>query len=316
MPNLGFITPGERTTRQADAHAAIVQKMPRFALSAPAVAAGTKVMLSDFWRKPEVVQETGVDFDRAPFQQLTGSCVGAGGGNALYTLICVQRLLSEGATKAFVPWWPFSYGRSRLLMGDRGQGEGSLGSTFADTIVKEGVVAASEPGLPAFKNGDGYVLTTQLEMQWSDGDSKPCVDYLDEAKPHPIGTAAEMRQPQDMKAAILNGYPGSFACNNYIGQAAVRGDALLGRWDGSGGHQQWFFGYWEHPDLGPLYAIGNNWARETYPRDPGGLPLVCCWVKETDVAAAFRLDAEVYAFSHLTYFPAQADKILDHTQYT
>jgi hypothetical protein len=28
-------------------------------------------------------------------------------------------------------------------------------------------------------------------------------------------------------------------------------------------------------------------------------------VKEADVTAAFRLDAEVYALSHLTWFPAQ-----------
>jgi hypothetical protein len=234
-PNLGWIPPSQRTVQQHDLHAKAVGRMPRFALPPVNTGGPVKVMLSDFWHKPEVVAETGVDFDRAPFHQLTGSCVGAGGGNALYTLICVQRLLSDGATKAFVPFWPFSYGRCRFNEGDHGQGEGAMGSSFAETIAKEGVVAATEAGLPAFQNSDGYVLTERLEMQWSDGGSKPCTDYLDEANPHPLGSAAEMKTPQDMKTAILNGYPGSFACNNYIGKAAVSGDALLGRWDGSAG---------------------------------------------------------------------------------
>lgn len=309
-PNLGWIPPSERTKDQHDAHHASVARMARFAMRDRQLAKGDKIILSDFWTKPEVVQDTGVAFDRSPFHQTTGSCVGAGGGNALYTLIAVQRCLSEGATVAFVPWWPFSYGRCRFNEGDRGQGEGAMGSSFADTIVKEGVLAATEKGLPQFQNDDGYTLSEHTELAWSDGGSRLVTDYLDEARPHPLGTAAELRSTNDIKNAIINGYPGPFACDRYIGEASVRGDAVVGKWDSSGGHQQWFFGYWEHPDLGPLFAIGNNWHRDVYPKDPGGLPLVCCWVREADVAAAFRYQAEVYAFSHLNWFPAQP-KILD-----
>ncbi len=313
-PNLGWITPADRTQDQTDAHEAAVKKMPRFAMAPTPVAAGTKIMLSDFWNKPEVVADTGMSFTRSPFHQVTGSCVGAGGGNALFTLITVQRMLSEGATKAFIPWWPFSYGRCRFNEGDRGKGEGAMGSSFAETIAKEGILATTEAGLPAFQNADGLTLTERQEMDWSDGGSSLVTAYLDKARPHPLGSAAEMRSTSDMKTAIVNGYPGSFACDRYIGNASVQGSgadaAVCGRWDNNGGHQQWFFGYWENPTLGPLFAIGNNWPGSTYPKDPGGLPLVTCWVKEADVQRAFGYSAEVYAFSHLSWFEAQPS-ILD-----
>lgn len=307
---LGWIEPANRTTAQHAAHARAVAAMPRFAIpGAPDIPKGAKIVLSDFWNKAEVVADTGLTLDRSPFHQLTGSCVGAGGGNALFTLMAVQRCLSQGATRAFVPFWPFSYGRCRYNEGDRGQGEGAMGASFAETVVKEGVLSASETGLPAFSQSDGLVLTNRLELQWSDGGSRLVSDFLDEARPHPLGSAAEMRGPGDMIAAVANGYPGTFACSRYIGHASVQGSganaAVVGEWDGSGGHQQWFFGYWDNPELGPLVAVGNNWPRGTYPKDPGGLPLVCCWVKVPKVERAFGFDAEVYAFSHLNWFPAQ-----------
>lgn len=310
MPPLGFIRKQDRTQAQHDAHAAAEAKMVRFSLPPETVAAGQKVTLSDFWNAPEVVADTGLKWDRSPFHQLTGSCVGCGGGNALYTLMAVQRCLSQNPTKAFVPFWPFDYGRCRYNEGDHGQGEGAMGSSFAETVVKEGVIDAATSGLTAFNQGDGLVLTSNQEMQWSDGGSSLVTKWLDAAKVHPVGSAAPMRSTADLKTAMINGYPATFACNNYIGNASVQGSgddaALCGYWDGSGGHQQWVFGYWENPTLGPLYAVGNNWPRGTYPKDPAGLPLVTCWVTEKHVASALaNLDAEVYALSHLNWFPAQ-----------
>jgi hypothetical protein len=307
MGLLGFIRVQDRTQAQHDAHAAAVSRMPRMALLPPELASGQKVRLTDAWKAPAVVADVGFVFPR--FHQLTGSCVGAGGGQALFTLIAVQRLLSANPTKAFVPFWPFDYGRCRFNEGDHGQGEGAMGSSFAETVAKEGVIASTEPGLPAFQNSDGLVLTESLEMTWSDGASSTVTKYLDTARVHPVGTAAPCQSVADVKAAILNGYPCTFACDNYIGKASLQGSgadaAVVGKWDGSGGHQQSVHDYWENPTLGPLYWVQNNWPGSTYPADPSGGPVCGCWVKEADVTAAFRLDAEVYALSHLTYFPAQ-----------
>jgi hypothetical protein len=306
--------------------------MARFSLAPPpSIPVGTKIILSDFWNQEAVTKDTKLTFDRSPFHQITGSCVGAGGGNALYTLMAVQACLTDGATKAFIPFWPFNYGRARYLEGDRGQGDGAMGSAFAKQLM-EGVISTAEAGLPKFRADDGLILADsdgwnapegshalkqaqRLEFAWSDGGSKLVTDYLDEANPHPLGTAAPLRTPIDILASVINGYPGTIACDRYIGNASIQGSgdqaATIGSWDTEGGHQQWFFGVWNHPRFGMLYAIGNNWPRGTYPRDPGGLPLVTCWVSEVKVAQMFRYHAEVYAFSHLTWFPRQEDKIIE-----
>ncbi len=316
-PPLGWIGPDQRTREQNDAHELNLLTMPRFFVPGyQEPPRGTKVILSTAWTDPGVVADCGIKFDRSPFQQLTGSCVGAGGGNALFALIAVQRKLAENATRAIIPFWPFSYGRCRFLEGDRGQGEGAMGSSFAAQVAREGVLASTESGLPQFKNTDGLELTSRLEMQWSDGGSSLVTHYLSAARAYPLGTAAPLHTTQDMKVAALNGYPGTFACDLNIAEGSSRilgsgeNAACVSKWNRSGGHQQWFFGWWDNLELGPLFAIGNNWARDTYQPDPAGLPLCCCWVREADVQAAFAYHAEVYAFSHLNWFPLQIDKLL------
>jgi hypothetical protein len=310
-PLLGFITPAERTQQQHDAHAAALAQMPRFALAAP-TPGPVNVRLFEKWSDPDVVADVGFVFPR--FHQLTGSCVGAGGGQALFTLIAVQRCLSEGATKAFLPFWPFDYGRCRFNEGDRGQGEGAMGSSFAETVAKEGVIDATTAGLPAFQNDDGLVLTNKLEMQWSDGASSTVTKWLEAARVHPVGTSAEMRSMDDVDAALINGYPVTWACDNYIGHASVQGGStpcVVGYWDGRGGHQQSVHAVWDHPSIGRLYWVQNNWPGDTYPTDPAGGPTCGCWVTRAKAESAMRsLNAEVYALSHLNWFPAQP-KVLD-----
>jgi len=311
-PPLGFIRKQDRTPVQQTAHAAAEARMVRFALPPENVSNGTKVCLYEAWKHPDVVADVGFVFPR--FHQLTGSCVGAGGGQALFTLIANQRLLADNPTVAFLPFWPYDYGKCRANEGDRGQGEGAMGSSFADTVVKNGVLSSAEQGLPTFQNNDGLVLTNQLEMSWSDGNSRLVTAYDATAKLHPVGAAAPIQDVAGIKAAILNGYPCTFACDNYIGHASLQGSgadaAVVGYWDGSGGHQQSVHAYWQNPTLGPLYWVQNNWPGNTYPSDPAGGPVCGCWVTEAKVTAAFRLDAEVYALSHLSWFPAQP-KVLD-----
>ena len=128
---------------------------------------------------------------------------------------------------------------------------------------------------------------------------------------HRVGSAGEQKSVEDARAAVLNGYPVTFACTNYIGHASVQGSGdsacVVGRWDTYGPHQQSVHAVWDHPTLGPLYWGQNNWPEQVYPRDPAGGPPCGCWVKEADVAAAMRLDAEVFALSHLNWFPSQPD---------
>lgn len=301
----GWIKPADRTQEQRDAHDAALALMPRFALGASDIPTGPlDIQLDKGWSHPDVVSDTGITFDR--FHQITGSCVGAGGGNALYTLICVQRLVTAGATRAFVPWWPHPYGLSRSLAGMRGEGDGSFGSTFFRALREVGVPDAAEAtaqGIKGFRDDDGFMLTREQELDWSDGNSALVKGFTDEAMRRPLGSGSEVSDVVQARAAIANGSPLTFACDRYVGNGRVVTGAggqkyVVGKWDTYGGHQQYVTGVKDDADLGPMFKVGNNWPKSVYPTLPDQT-VNSTWVLEKDFKAAMGYDSEVYALSHL-----------------
>ncbi len=293
MPELGFIVPSKRTQEQNDAHARAMALLPRFSMPGytdPPV--GTKVMLTDFWKQPDVVADLGQEF--TGFGQYTGSCVGVSEGNAVTTVACVQRTIEENPTRAFMCFWPFAYGRTRYLEGDKGQGEGAVDSVMGETLVGEGFLDVVLPGLPQFtKTGpDGFWLTKQLELQWSDGGSKLVTDWIPEAKKRAGMFKSVCNNPQDIRAGIFNGYPCLNGCNNYVGAGAIVSSGgtsyVKGRYDNRGGHSTCFLGAWMHPNDGPLYLYSNQWPTNTYPKDPAGGGRCTVWLPESEVAKLFK----------------------------
>ncbi len=309
-PLLGFIEPRNRTQQQMDAHARALSQRVSFSLPHATLNKGEKIILTDVWKHPDVMADIGMEF--TGFHQLTGSCVGASTGDAIFTLSGIQRLLADTPTVAFIPWWPFSYGRCRDNEGDSGQGEGAVDSIMGKTLVDEGVFDINQPGLPKFSTDDGFYLTSQLEMQWSDGrriDQK----WKDVAKKFPLGSAATLNNVQDILTGIVNGYPCLNGCSQYIGNGGVKGSGsdayVAGRYDGSGGHSTCYLGAWNHPNDGMLYLYSNQWPTSTYPKDPAGGGRCCVWTPESEVQKLFSQfgggDGETMALSHLTYLPAQ-----------
>lgn len=309
---LGYIPPPQRTQIQHDADAAAKAMMPRFALPPVQLAKGESIRLFDFWSKPEVVTDMGFVFTR--IHQFTGSCVWAGGTNAVVSTITAQRMASENPTKAFMPFTLHNYAMSRHYMGDDREGQGSFGSTFAKSLRLDGVrdwPQVPTDNLPDYTMEDGICLNSATEMKWSSYRNPELQSVLAVSKAHLFGATTEAKAVSDIRSLIVNGYGISFACNNYIGNASIQGSGsdacLIGEWDTYGPHQQSIHAYWEHPNFGPLYWAQNSWPGSTYPRDPAGGPVCGCWVKESKVTAAMRLDAEVFGFSHLDWFPAQPE---------
>lgn len=316
-PLLGWIPPTQRTNEQHDAHAQALARHVAFGLPFSAPPKGTKLLLTDSWKAPEVVADIGFEFNG--FHQLTGSCVGASAGNACFTLSAIQRRLSQGATVAFVPFWPFAYGRTRSNEGDRGQGEGAMDSVMGQTLHSEGVLPATDASLPQFQKGsDGLLLTESLEMKWSDGAASVVTAQENTAKQFPVGSVASLSTPDDIAAAIVNGYPVLDGCELYAGHGSIRGNGdtayVTGRYDGRGGHSTCFLGYWNHPNDGELYLYSNQWPTQTYPQDPAGGGRCCVWLPRSEVEKLFSQyggdNGETMALSHLTYFPAQP-KVID-----
>lgn len=306
---LGYIPPERRTQDQHDFDAQVKATMPRFALPFKALAKGEKVRLTDSWSHPLVVADVGFVFPR--FHQLRGSCVGVGAGNAVFSLSGTQRLLSANPTVAFVPWWPYFYGRSRYYAGMTTPGDGSFGSAMAKALITDGVFDNKQPNLPSFNDDDGLYLTDSLELQWSDGDSNLVEGWLPTGRKYPVGSAAEVRDVGGLQTGLVNGYPATFACNYYPGSASIRGSGenacLMGKWDTYGPHQVSIHNVWNHPDFGMLYWVQNSWPQSVYPRCPTGCPPCGLWVAEADVTKAFTYSSECFLLSHLNWFPAQPE---------
>ena len=133
-----------------------------------AAPAPQKLLLTDFWKHPTVT--TTVGYPYPGILQNTGSCVGAGGGNCIFTLAAIEVARNGDAEEALVPFWLLTYGRSRYDAGMRGRGEGSLGSTFAQASREDGIIPATLAGLPKFTNAeDALSWGADAEMTWSDG---------------------------------------------------------------------------------------------------------------------------------------------------
>lgn len=313
---LGFIRKRDRTAAQHTAAAnadASLQTAAFYALPLPTLATGQKVMLTGAWKDPKVITDVG--FPLARSHQFTGSCVNSGGWNALVSTICAQRVSSVSPRKAFVPFTYHNYAHSRHLNGDDDPGEGSFGSTFAASLEQIGVRDwnGGQEGMPPYQHDedDGFRTDAATETAWSSWRDPDIQKVLPVASRHRLGKAARCKTVEDIQRMLLNGYGVAIACDRYINSAAVEGPGneacVIGYWDGDGGHQQSIHGIWAHPTFGPLYAVGNSWDKNTYPQDPAGLPWCFCWVREAKVEEALKLDAEVYGYSDVPWFPANPE---------
>lgn len=314
---LGFIVPSQRNPAQAIAANAAAAAMPRFSMAPVGdLQPGTKIMLTDFWKEPDVVADLGQEF--TGFGQYTGSCVGVSEGNAVTTLLCVQRMIADAPKKASIVFWPFAYGRTRDNEGDRGQGEGAVDSVMGETLVKEGFFDITQPNLPTFQSGpDGFWLGSdsrsgsRLEYQWSDGRSIAQA-WRDLARPQAGMVKAIIQDTMGVRTAIVNGYPVLDGCDNFVGNGRIVGSGaearVTGRYDGRGGHSTCFLGVWRLQDGSYWYLYSNQWPTSTYPKDPAGAGRCCVWLPESEVDKLFQTGGdkgETMALSHAPAFPVQ-----------
>ncbi len=303
--NFGWIPPVARTDIQQAAHHRAVAEMPRFAIKGKSLSENsdvTQALLYDLWKTPHVVAANGYAYPG--IHQLTGSCVGCGGGNAIFTLACVEAITRGDAELALIPFWPLPYGRSRYYLGDRSPGEGSSGSTFAKAAKEDGVVEAKRTGLPPWEHSDGLVWGSRVEMSWSDGDASQTMALLPESRKHPIKTTAACADANDVREAIVNGFPCTAASMYAHDGGRVQGSPpiLLARKSGSWSHQMSIQAWLKHPQFGELFYLMNQWGLDAHGQDPFGGPPGGVWITASDVSWICR--DEVYAFSQFDGFPA------------
>lgn len=301
QPLLFGWVPFEKRTPEATArHNAIVAAMPRFGIRGTYRADKRRYPL---WEAGKVL--FGGKFLRYNWQQ-TGSCVGAGGGNAAKTLMSVEIALGGQAEEYKELWWPFTYGVCR---GNTSEGDGANGSDWADAICKAGIFAADIEGLPAFEERQGWIaLPSKTEYRWSTTrniDKK----WFEQGLKHLVKTAAPMRNADDCTAALINGYPLTQASNFGFRRVDTRGTPpvqIVG-WDWSWPHQTFLDEYWDHPTEGELYRWGNNWGPTgsgTVGPPTAGEPGGGAYITKKTLESICR-NGEVYALSAFEGFPAR-----------
>lgn len=298
--NCGWIPPDELSRDQRAAHEACLAAMPRdLPVGRGVNENATKVCLWDCWAAHPA--------GWPGIRQITGSCVGAGGGNALFSLICADVMKRRDPERVEVPFWLLPYGVSRQIGGLRGRGEGSFGSAFAKA-AERGFPEADAHGLPPFAEQDGYVWGKETELQWSDGAAIPR-RWLDEARKTPVKLVAPCKTADDVRDAIRNYYPVTCASDwgGPMRPPVVEG-VLLSRRTTTWMHQMSVQAYWDHPQLGELFWIHNQWGRETHGRCPSGAPGGGFWVRKGDMEYICSA-GEVYKFSELQGFPGLSEPL-------
>lgn len=292
----GWVPPDQRDRAQSDAHIQALSSIPKLAVTGQSANENvTKVVLWDCWGAA-TVKWTGV-------RQVQGSCVGAAGGNALFSLACADVLKRGDPERVEVPFWLLPYGISRMLAGMNDRGDGSLGTTFAKAVREYGHVPASTPGLPPYMEQDGFVWGSTAELDWSQGRKVPS-PHLAEARKFLVRSTAKCLSPDDVREAVKSYYPVTIA-SNWGGQMrpSVTNGVLLNRRVTTWNHQMSVQGWWDHPQLGELFWVHNQWGIDVHGRCPSGAPGGGFWVQRKDMEYIVGQN-EAFAFSAFDGFPA------------
>lgn len=240
------------------------------------------------------------------FYQRTGSCVGNGGGQALWHTSGVEVVRLADPEQFLLPFYLMPYGRSRYYGGIRGRGEGSFGSAFAKAILTDGCFAYNEPGLPqpTQSEEEGTSWGAAAEMQWSDGES---IDqkWLGIGRRHLVKTMSRISSADQAWEAASNYYAMTCA-SDWGGQMKppIRDGALLNSRVTTWQHQMCCIGRWRHPTLGKLFYILNSWSPRAHGICPSGAQPGGFWVTFAEFDYICR-SGEVYSMSQYDGYRAQ-----------
>lgn len=300
----GWMPPQDRPAEVQTANDNALETMPAFSLQGLS-RDSDKVFLWECWKHPLVVSANGGKIFPG-FHQLSGSCVGAGGGNVVYSTAAIEVVRNSDPEQALVPFWPLPYGRSRYHAGMRGRGEGSLGSTFARAMRDDGIIPANMPGLPKIaRDDDGIAYEREVEFEWSDG-GRVSESWLEQGRRHLIKTTAPIRNADQLRDAIQNYYACTFA-GDWGGMMECRiagtPPVLLNERRGVWNHQQSIQGWMNHPELGEIFYVLNQWGTRVHGICPTGAPPGGYWIRAKDADYQCR-NGEVFAFSQFAGFPS------------
>lgn len=255
-----------------------------------------------------VNQAAGYEF--FPWDQKTGSCVGQGALAVMATLQAVEIITQRQTFEEWrIPFILYNYGQSRKRGGLNGEGEGSFGSSMAESLNEDGCppLDSSHPQ-PIHQQDGSWTFGAKAEMAWSNG-NKPPVDLSDSASKFKVKSTSKLKNSDQVKQALSNGYPVTIASSWFgfsdlkvkpSGTPAVQ----LASRNQSWGHQQSCLGFTTHPEFGLIFLIQNSWGN-AHGTPPGnfGEPKGSYWIRSRDMDRICL--EEVFSFSNFDGYPAR-----------
>jgi hypothetical protein len=287
----GWVPPEERSADVTKIVESVLSSLPPFfVVGQTESSVGKRCVLWDYTRKIN-------DEKHLPtYRQEIGDCVSMGAANAVNYLSAME-IVRLGDREKFRPaFQPFIYGISRVQIGGgRINGDGSIGSWAAEGLKKFGVLFADEPDVPKYS---GSVAKT-----WGNCPGPP-VQFLQRAKPFVLKTTSQVTSYEQVRDALVNGYPVTVASNQgFQMRGKVDRSKLWGVPAGSWAHQMCFIGVDDDSARPGCYCL-NSWGPDAHGSPVDDAPPGGFWVDASVVTKMVR-QQDSFACSQFDGFPAQ-----------
>lgn len=300
----GWIPPDQRTKEQTELDEKIKSEMlPAFGSVGPKA--------KPIGEGDEFCQYRAFGNEQPPYAwQSTGSCVRAGGHGAIITTNKVE--IVGGEAEVFHEFFTlFSYEVSRWLGGFKKQGDGSFGSSFFKAVVDYGMPRSDHPGLPQPQTRQGWrYFPESVEYEWS-FNPEFRQEWVDEAAEHklvPVKSLAQVRDMDELDAALTNGYTVTWASMYGTKTIREKDGLMVSKRDDSWAHQR-FCDALKKINGTKYYRFPNSWGPDAHPKPTDDSPAGGFWQTEKEVADDLSdRDTEVFAISGVQGVPARDDQ--------
>lgn len=235
----------------------------------------------------------------ATWRQESGDCVSMGWSNAVAYLMAVQIAREQRNEVLKIPFPPYMYGVSRVLIGKRqlGRGAGSIGAWAAQGSIAYGVLPIDKAESLGFKYTGG------LADQW--GWNGPPEATTKFAKDFRIKTVSQVKSWEDCRDALVFGYPVTVASNvGFDGGSYDQGGKRFLRPRGSWGHQMCFIGCDDRPGQPKGCYCINSWGSDWGPKPLNDEPPGGFWVDAQTVQRMVG-QGDSWAYSNFDGFQAE-----------
>lgn len=245
----------------------------------------------------------------ATWKQESGDCVSMGATNAQAYRMAFQKVKDQRNEVLKIPFPPYTYGGSRVIIGhgQLGRSPGAVGAWAAQFSQSHGVYTVEQAAL------DGFVYSGRLADQW--GQTGPPKKAIEFGRKFRIRTVSQVKSWQDVRDALVHGYPVTVASN--VGFTGGSYDSDGKRWlrpRGNWGHQMCFIGAEDRAGRDKGAYCLNSWGADAHPQPLNDEPPGGFWVDSQTVQRMVG-QGDSWAYSDFDGFPASDDAGADWTAF-